>query len=111
MMTRALHPGPGTTPCIATREKTDVWPERARCIYSNPIRYPFQYRTTRELNPMKVLHTLGISGLILGAAFSANSAQASDATVAETAQAHSGITVYKSPSCGCCADWAEHLEK
>ncbi len=21
------------------------------------------------------------------------------------------ITIYKSPSCGCCADWAEHLEQ
>jgi len=31
------------------------------------------------------------------------------ATVASTAEAGTDITIYKSPNCGCCQSWAEHL--
>lgn len=60
---------------------------------------------------MKRLYTLGFSGLVLGTAVVGYNLQASEPAVAETAQATSEITVYKSPNCGCCAEWAEHLEK
>lgn len=60
---------------------------------------------------MKRLYTLGFSGLVLGAAVVGYNLQASEPLVVETAQATSEITVYKSPNCGCCADWVEHLEK
>lgn len=29
----------------------------------------------------------------------------------ETAQAEPEITVYKSPTCGCCGEWVKHIEK
>tara|TARA_R100000322_G_scaffold15370_2_gene9253 strand:+ start:1209 stop:1691 length:483 start_codon:yes stop_codon:yes gene_type:complete len=53
---------------------------------------------------------MGFSGLVLGAAVVGYNLQASEPAATETAQATSEITVYKSPSCSCCADWAEHLE-
>lgn len=59
---------------------------------------------------MKRLYTMGFSGLVLGAAVVGYNLQASEPAVTETAQATSEITVYKSPSCSCCEDWAEHLE-
>lgn len=30
---------------------------------------------------------------------------------ANSAQANEKITVYKSPTCGCCTDWVDHLEE
>lgn len=60
---------------------------------------------------MKRFYTLGFSGLVLGTAVVGYNLQASEPPVAETAQATSEIMVYKSPNCGCCAEWAEHLEK
>lgn len=59
---------------------------------------------------MKRFYILGFSGLVLGTAAVGYSLQASEPAVAESAQTASEITVYKSPNCGCCADWAEHLE-
>jgi hypothetical protein len=35
----------------------------------------------------------------------------SAASCAKPAQAETTITVYKSPTCGCCANWVEHLEE
>lgn len=80
---------------------------------------------------MKNSYILGLSGLVLGAVSVGYTLQASEPALADTgaatqsaragdpqrpmiktAQAGAGpeITVYKSPSCGCCADWVEHLE-
>lgn len=80
---------------------------------------------------MKKLYALGASGLVLSAAGVGYTLQTSGPAVADTkpvaplvaaanaqtategaAKAAPGpdITVYKSPNCGCCADWAEHLE-
>lgn len=75
---------------------------------------------------MKRLYAVGFSGLVLGAAVVGYNIQASEPTqVASQAMqdatsepANGGslsgvsreITVYKSPNCGCCAEWAEHLE-
>ena len=75
-----------------------------------------------KVQKMKRLYTLGFSGLVLGAAVIGYNLQASEPAVAEvdqtadaglvkTAQAEPEITVYKSPSCSCCADWVEHVDK
>ena len=58
---------------------------------------------------MKLFYTLGLSGLVLGAAAVGYNLQASEPARVE-AQTASVVTVYKSPSCSCCEDWAEHLE-
>lgn len=80
---------------------------------------------------MKSTVALGMSGLVLSAAIVGYNLQASEPAVADVAptaqpalaegaavavsdkaetEAGPQITVYKSPSCGCCADWAKHLE-
>ncbi len=38
-------------------------------------------------------------------------AHAADSATGQTAQRLPEITVYKSPTCGCCTDWEVHLEK
>lgn len=56
---------------------------------------------------------LGVSGSLL-ACTSKPEADAASAPVTATASANedgSTVVVYKSPTCGCCSDWIEHMEK
>lgn len=61
---------------------------------------------------MKIQATIGALALVIGASVIGFRLQAAEsASEASTASAaHPAITVYKSPSCGCCAGWVEHLE-
>lgn len=51
-------------------------------------------------------------GALLGMAFAdrVRQAPANDGVPAPTSGEKLAITVYKSPTCGCCSDWVRHLE-
>ncbi|MCG2582577.1 DUF411 domain-containing protein [Marinobacter flavimaris] len=57
----------------------------------------------------------GVTVTILAAgattlAIQADESAKSSTAAASTAEAGPAITIYKSPSCGCCQSWVEHLE-
>lgn len=71
----------------------------------------------RNSSPMKTrklaLYT-GVATIVLAAGATTLAIQAGDSGQSSVALANSGetgqtITVYKSPNCGCCQSWAEHL--
>ena len=47
---------------------------------------------------------------IAGCAKGFNTAAASDAALIEQAAASSTLTVFRSPTCGCCSKWIDHME-
>lgn len=51
-----------------------------------------------------------VAGLILGVRGGGDSADAGAGNAALASSADSGaVVVYKSPACGCCGDWVDHL--
>lgn len=57
----------------------------------------------------------GVAAIVLAAgattlAIQTGEPPASSADLAATAAPETAITIYKSPSCGCCQSWVEHLE-
>ncbi len=61
-----------------------------------------------------VLYT-SVAAIVLAAGATTLAIQAgepgkSSAPVASTGEAGPAITIYKSPNCGCCQSWAEHLD-
>lgn len=62
---------------------------------------------------MKIQATIGAVALAIGAGVIGFKLQAAEpaATQAASGQQPLAITVYKSPSCGCCTGWVEHLEE
>jgi len=57
---------------------------------------------------MTAFFRVGIAGIFSGALFAAAVFAASDAPPPVAASAPA-LVVYKSPTCGCCAKWAEHM--
>ena len=56
----------------------------------------------------------GVAAVVLVAGATTLAIQAGESaepssSVASTAETGTAITIYKSPNCGCCQDWAEHL--
>ena len=67
------------------------------------------------MNMKKLALSVGLSGIVLAAGATTLAIQANESSQPATAQtsnssAGTAITVYKSPNCGCCQSWAEHLE-
>ena len=56
---------------------------------------------------------LGVSGSLLACTSKPEEAEAAAAMTATLSANEDGSTVvvYKSPTCGCCGDWIEHMEK
>lgn len=57
----------------------------------------------------------GVATIVLAAGVATLAIQANEPNESSTSMAAAGtsgpaITVYKSPNCGCCQDWAEHLD-
>ena len=57
----------------------------------------------------------GIAAIVIGAGATTLALQADEsaqpsASLTESEEAGQTITIYKSPSCGCCQSWVEHLE-
>lgn len=62
----------------------------------------------------KLALSVGLSGIVLVAGASTLAIQANESQQPTTAQAsnigaETAIKIYKSPNCGCCQSWAEHL--
>jgi hypothetical protein len=55
----------------------------------------------------------GVAAVVVAAgatlAIQADEPAQSSVTLANSAEAGQAITIYKSPNCGCCQSWAEHL--
>ena len=56
----------------------------------------------------------GIAAIVIGAGATTLALQADEsaqpsASLTESEEAGQTITIYKSPNCGCCQSWAEHL--
>ncbi len=65
------------------------------------------------MKTMKLALYTGIAAVVIGAgatlAIQANESDQSSVAQAESGKTVQAITIYKSPNCGCCQDWAEHL--
>ena len=65
------------------------------------------------MKTMKLALYTGIAAVVIGAgatlATQANESDQSSVAQAESGKTGQAITIYKSPNCGCCQDWAEHL--
>ena len=56
----------------------------------------------------------GVAAIVIGAGATTLALQAGESAqpsgaLAQSGEAGQAITIYKSPNCGCCQDWAEHL--
>ena len=56
----------------------------------------------------------GIAAIVIGAGATTLALQADESAqpsgaLAQSGEAGQAITIYKSPNCGCCQSWAEHL--
>ena len=56
----------------------------------------------------------GVGAILIGAGATTLALQADESAqpsgaLAQSGEAGQAITIYKSPNCGCCQDWAEHL--
>ncbi|GGY60430.1 DUF411 domain-containing protein [Marinobacter zhanjiangensis] len=62
---------------------------------------------------MKTQATLGLVALVIGVTAIGFKLQAAESTPSQAVSAPADriITVHKSPSCGCCGGWIEHLEQ
>mgnify|MGYP001307609781 FL=1 len=65
------------------------------------------------MKTMKLALYTGIAAVVIGAgttlAIQTNESDQSSVAQAESGKTVQAITIYKSPNCGCCQDWAEHL--
>ena len=61
--------------------------------------------------PTKIALTLATTAALAGLGLAASHPPASASATAVTAAPPLEITVYRSPSCGCCKAWATHLEQ
>ena len=65
------------------------------------------------MKTMKLALYTGIAAVVIGAgatlAIQANESDQSSVAQAESGKTVQAITIYKSPNCGCCQSWAEHL--
>ncbi|MDF0749716.1 DUF411 domain-containing protein [Marinobacter sp. 71-i] len=67
------------------------------------------------MKPNKLALYTGVAAIVLSAGATTLAIQASEPTqssapLASTGAAGPAITIYKSPNCGCCQSWAEHLD-
>jgi len=62
-------------------------------------------KPNKKKNAIPVMASVTIVGLVLGGGFILFSASG------PKQEAFASVTVYKSPTCGCCSAWVDHLEE